>query len=94
MLESVFVILFCMGFVTMILGLFDEWDTLLSLIMSIISILFFIGAWAGTVYIEVPNDTFYSELGLGWICFGLIIVNAIGVIISSIQVNMKLRRKV
>lgn len=93
MLESVFVILFAIGFVTFILSLFDEWETLLSFIMCFTSILFFIGAWAGSVYIQVPNDTsFYSEPALGWICLGLIIVNVIGAFVSIMQVNVELKK--
>ena len=92
MLESVFVILFAIGFVTFILALFDEWETLLSFIMCFTSVLFFIGAWAGSLYIQVPSDTFYNEPALGWICLGLIIVNTIGAINSIIQVNVTLKK--
>jgi hypothetical protein len=92
MLESVFVIMFAIGFVTFILALFDEWETLFSFIMCFVSILFFIGSWAGSIYIEVPNDTFYNEPAVGWIFLGLIIVNVVGAIVSIVHVNVKARR--
>ena len=92
MLESVFVILFAIGFVTFILGLFDEWETLLSFIMCFISVLFFIGAWAGSIFIQVPNDTYYYEPALGWICLGLIIINIIGATVSIVQVNVEMKK--
>ena len=92
MLESVFVILFAVGFVTFILGLFDEWETLLSFIMCCVSILFFIIAWVGSLYIQVPSDTYYTETALGWVCLGLIIINVIGALVSIIQVNVELKK--
>ena len=92
MLESVFVILFAMGFVTFLLSLFDEWETLLSFIMSFISILFFLSAWAGSVYIQVPPSSHYYEPALGWICFGLIIVNLVGTIVSVMNVTVKFKK--
>lgn len=92
MLESVFVILFAVGFVTFIIGLFDEWETLLSFIMCSISMLFFIGVLAGSLYIQVPSDTYYNEPAIGWISVGLIVVNIIGALVSIMQVNVEMKR--
>ena len=91
MLESVLIIVFAMGFVTFILSLFDEWATLLSFIMSSISMLFFIVAWVGSIYVQVPNGSHYYEPALGWICFGFIIINIIGSIVSFMNVSVRFR---
>ena len=92
MLESVFIMLMVFGFISFIIGLFDYWDTLLSFVMCFVSMLFFIGAWAGSVYITIANGSNYSETGVGFICMGLIIVNVIGSIISIMNVNTKRRK--
>jgi len=93
MLESLLVITFSVGIITFLISLFEEWQTLLSMIMSFVSILFLLYTWASSVYIQVPTDTTtYSEVGFGWLCFGIILINVIGAIISVMNVTVYARR--
>ena len=88
MLESIFIVMLCLGFVMFLIALLEQWENLMSFICCFTSILFFLIAWAGSTYIVVPSDTYYIELGIGALCFGLIIVNVIGAIISVMNVNV------
>lgn len=94
MLESVFIILLALGFITFLIALFEEWETVISFILCFVSMLFFIIAWSGSIYIEVPSvASFFNEPALGWMCVGFIFINVIGALISIMNINVELKRQ-
>lgn len=77
MLESIFLMLMCMGFLLFIIGIFEE-----SIIFSSVSILLWIMVMAGLVYIEVPYHTAYTELGLIGVSLGFIFINIMWILVQ------------
>jgi len=76
MLESVFIMLMAMGFVSFVLSAMDE-----NMILSGVSLLMWIIVLAGQLYIEVPTDTYYSEPALYAISLGFIFINIVWIIV-------------
>lgn len=91
MLESVFVLSFSTAVVIMLINIIVDLEDVKAFILSFVSILFLLYCWAGTSYIQVPSDTYYLESGLGFICFGLILVNVIIAIVAIIRANVEHR---
>jgi len=85
MLESVFITMLAMGFISFVLAI--ERD---SFIYSAISMLFWIIVMAGHLYVEVPGDTYYYEVAMFPLSFGMIMLNVIWLII---QFMVKRNRK-
>jgi len=76
MLESVFIWIISVGFVSFVLAVLDE-----NLILSAVSLLMFIVSLAGQIYVEVPSDTYYDEPVFFAISLGFIFLNIIYIII-------------
>lgn len=92
MIENIFMLIFGIGVISLIMSVYEGWENLTSLVLSFVSITFLASAWAGTTYLIIPGiDDTFSETGIGFICMGLIIVNAIGAIISIMNVNTELK---
>jgi len=89
MLESLLIITFSVGIIAFLVSLFEEWDSMLSLIMSFVSILFLLYTWASSTYIQVPTaESVYTDTGFGWLCFGIIIINIVGAIVSIMNITV------
>jgi len=80
MLESIFVLMMCMGFILLILGIELE-----ASIYNWISLLMWIIVLASYLNIEVPSDTYYQEWGLFPISIGFILVNIIIIIYNYMR---------
>jgi len=76
MLESVFILIVSIGFVSFVLAILDE-----NMIFSAISLLMFIISLASQLYIEVPTDTYYDEPALYAVSLGFIFLNVIWLIV-------------
>ena len=76
MLESVFIMLIAMGFVSLVLSAMDE-----NMLLSAISLLCWIVVLVGQLYIEVPSDTYYDEPAFFAISLGFIFINVIWLIV-------------
>ena len=84
MLESLFIISIIIGFIFLIKGIDDE-----RIAYAFISILAFLFAAAGSLYIETPGvTTKITDYAAATICFGLIFVN----LIFAIAMMMDARR--
>jgi len=70
MLESVFIIVIAMGFVSFILAVYEE-----SVVFTGVSMLMWIIILAGFLAIEVPNDTYYREWAMFGVALGFIFIN-------------------
>ena len=89
MIESIFILSICMGFVLFILAIEQE-----SVIYSLTSILMFIFTMAGTVYIRAPGTPeVFSEPGLVGLCIAFIAINIIWTIILYMDLNYWKRKK-
>ena len=91
MLESIFILTFSIAIITMLINLIVDMEDVKAFILSFVSILFLLYTWAGTSYIEVPSDTYYIAGGLGFLCFGLIIINVILALVAIIRANVEHR---
>jgi len=76
MLESVFIMLIAMGFVSFVLAVMDE-----NMILCAVSMLMWIIILAGQLYIEVPSDTHYDEPIFFAVSLGFIFINLIWLIV-------------
>lgn len=84
MLESLFLIAIIIGFLLMIKGIDDE-----RMAYSWVSILAFIFAMAGAMYVEVPNSsTTYMEVAASMVCAALIVINLLHIIALMIESKM------
>jgi len=70
MLESIFIIIIAMGFISFILAVYEE-----SVIFTGVSMLMWIIAMAGFLAIEVPSDTYYQEWSMFGVSLGFIFIN-------------------
>jgi len=81
MLESILIIMMCMGFVLFLLGITEK-----SVVFSATSMLMWIVAMAGQQYIEVPTDaSTYTETAVFAVALGMIIINVIWIILRYIE---------
>ena len=77
MLESVFILSICAGFIFFILGIEQE-----NVVYALTSMLMWIVVLAGHIYVVVPNaEGYYYEIGFFAISLGFIMINVIWVII-------------
>jgi len=79
MIESVFIMMMAMGFIAFILAIESD-----SIVYSAISMLLWIIVMAGHVYIQVPGDTYYNEVAMFPLSFGMIILNVLWLIVQFI----------
>lgn len=75
MIESVFIILLAIAFLLFLLGIERK-----SIIYSGISLILWILIMIQSLYIQVPGDTDYSEMGLNAFALIFIMVNIIHII--------------
>jgi len=80
MLESIFILIVAIGFVSFVLAIMEQ-----SMVFSAVSLLMWIITLAGQLYIEVPTDTAYSEPALFPLAFGFIMINVIWLIINFMK---------
>jgi hypothetical protein len=79
MLESIIIMMIAIGFISFVLAIESD-----SIIYSAISLLMWIIVMAGHVYIQVPGDTYYNEVAMFPLSFGMIMLNIIWLIIQFI----------
>jgi len=70
MLESVFIVSICAGFIFFILTIEEE-----NIVYSFLSLLMWIIVLAGMIYVEVPSDTYYAEWAYFAVALGMIFIN-------------------
>lgn len=70
MLESIFVTIIAIGFISFILAVYEE-----SVMFTSVSMLMWIIIMAGFLAIEVPNDTYYREWSMFAVALGFIFIN-------------------
>jgi len=70
MLESIFVISICAGFIFFILSLEEE-----NIVYSFISLLMWLIIMGGFLAVEVPSDTYYAEWAYFAVSLGFIFIN-------------------
>jgi len=80
MLESIFILIVAIGFVSFVLAIMEQ-----SMVFSAVSLLMWIITLAGQLYIEVPTDTAYSEPALFPLSLGFIIINIIWLSINFMK---------
>lgn len=80
MLESVFIFIMAIGFVSFVLAIQNK-----SIVFSAVSLLMWIVTLAGQLYIEVPSDTNYSEPALFAVALGFIIINVIWMVVHMMD---------
>jgi hypothetical protein len=84
MLESLFIISIVIGFIFLLKGIDDS-----RMAYSWISILSFVFAMAGAIYIQVPGATVsYMDIGATIICFALIIINLMHIVAMIVDNKM------
>jgi len=69
MLESVFITIFAIGFISFVLAVYEE-----SVVFTGVSMLMWIIILAGFLAIEVPNDTYYREWAMFAVALGFIFI--------------------
>jgi len=70
MLESIFIIVVAMGFISFILAVYEE-----SVVFTAVSMLMWIIVMAGFLAIEVPTDTYYTEWAMFATALGFIFID-------------------
>lgn len=75
MLESVFLIFIAMAFLLLVLGIELE-----SIIYSSISTMMWVLIMISSLYVQVPGDTYYSEMGLNAFALMFIFTNIVWII--------------
>ena len=81
MIESVLIIMICMGFVLFLLGITEK-----SIVFSATSLMTWIVVMAGQQYIQVPNDTnTYTEFALFAVALGFVFINVIWIIVRYME---------
>jgi len=89
MLESVFIILLCMGFILLLLGI-----ELKTVLYNWVSILMWIVVLAAYLNIEVPSDTYYQEWTMLPLSLGFIIINIIVIVTNYLYENEQERYRI
>jgi len=80
MLESIFILMVAIAFILFVLGIAEK-----SVTYSALSLLLWIVVMLNALYIEVPTDTSYSELGFSAFCLAFIFTNIIWIIIMYLE---------
>ena len=86
MLESVFIFISAVAFVTFVLGIERE-----SIVYAFMSLMLWVIVMINALYVEVPTDTDYSELALSAFCLAFIFANIIWLL--TLYFDIEWRRK-
>jgi hypothetical protein len=89
MLESVFLLTLAAGFLFFILSV-----ELQSIVYGAVSLLMWIVALAGHVYIQVPSDTYYYEPAVFGISLGMILITVIWLILQYMGIVGRQRYRI
>ena len=84
MLESIFIMLMAMAFITFLLGIDDE-----SFPMCLISAVLWLIVFASAHYIQVPMDTDYAEMSINAISIAFIFINIILAVVFYFEYSFK-----
>ena len=82
MLESIFVTLLAISFVTFVLAV-EKW----SIIYSSVSLILWLIIMASSFYVQVPGDTNYSDATINAICLAFIFINIILMVIIHFRIG-------
>ena len=80
MLESIFIFMAAIAFVLFVLGIFEK-----SITFSAMSLITWIIVMANSLFVEVPADTDYSEIGFSAFCLAFIFANILWIIIQYLE---------
>ena len=86
MIESIFIWMASVAFVTFILGVERE-----NIIYSMLSTILWVMTMVGALYVQVPNDTNYMDLGFSGICLAFIFTNIIWLLMMNAATKQRKR---